>query len=187
MCNLFLFDYLLMIVGVLLGVAFFTLMERKVLGYMHFRKGPTKVFYFGEFQPIGDAIKLFTKEFFKVYGVVFFFYLAGPLGGLSLMLVLWAFYSGVFFVFGRFFSLIFVFSLLSLGIYFLLFSAWGSNSKYALIGGYRAVAQTVSYEVSLIFFVLGLVYVLGFYDLSGFFFFQAGFWFAFPFSFLFLC
>jgi NADH:ubiquinone oxidoreductase subunit H len=67
---LFFFDYLVLVVGVLFGVAFFTLMERKVLGYMHFRKGPTKVFYFGEFQPIGDAAKLFTKELFKVY---FFF------------------------------------------------------------------------------------------------------------------
>jgi NADH-ubiquinone oxidoreductase chain 1 len=187
LCNLFFFDYLVLVVGVLFGVAFFTLMERKVLGYMHFRKGPTKVFYFGEFQPIGDAAKLFTKELFKVYGVVLIFFLSGPLIGLLLMVLLWSLYSGVFFVFGRFFSLIFVFSLLRLGVYFLLFSSWGSNSKYSLVGGYRAVSQTVSYEVSLIFLILVVVYLLGFYDLSGFFFFQSGFWFFLCFFALFIC
>lgn len=83
--------------------------------------------------------------------------------------------------------MVFVFVFLRLGVYFLLFSAWGSNSKYSLIGGYRAVAQTISYEVSLIFFVLCLVYVLGYYDFTFFFFFQRGFWFAFGFPFLFVC
>jgi NADH-ubiquinone oxidoreductase chain 1 len=83
--------------------------------------------------------------------------------------------------------LLFVFSFLRLGVYFLLFSSWGSNRKYSLVGGYRAVSQTVSYEVSLIFFVLGLVYLLGFYDFSFFYFFQCGLWFSFSFVFLFFC
>jgi NADH:ubiquinone oxidoreductase subunit H len=59
--------------------------ERKVLGYIHFRKGPTKIYYFGIFQPIGDAVKLFAKELFKTYGSVFLFYLSGPFLGLLLM------------------------------------------------------------------------------------------------------
>jgi NADH:ubiquinone oxidoreductase subunit H len=75
-------------VGVLLGVAFFNLIERKVFGYMHIRKCTTKVFYFCEFQPIGDAVKLFGKELYKVYGVVFLFYMGGPLLGLILMIIL---------------------------------------------------------------------------------------------------
>ncbi len=83
--------------------------------------------------------------------------------------------------------MLFVFSFLRLGVYFLLFSSWGSNRKYSLVGGYRAVSQTVSYEVSLIFFVLGLVYLLGFYDFSFFYFFQCGLWFFFSFVFLFFC
>jgi len=87
---------------------------------------------------------------------------------------------------GGFFSLIFVFRFLSLGVYFLLFCSWGSNRKYSLVGGYRAVSQTVSYEVSLVFFCLVLIYVLGLYDFVVFSFFQVGYWFTFYFVFLFL-
>jgi len=68
------------------------------------------------------------------------------------MLVLWGIYRGFFGGFGRVFSVIYVFRFLRLGVYFLLFCGWGSGSKYALLGGYRSLSQTVSYEVSLIFF-----------------------------------
>ena len=181
---MFIFDYLLIIVGVLLSVAFFTLVERKVLGYIHFRKGPTKLFYFGLLQPISDAVKLFSKESFKGYKLSFYLFLVGPFFGLFLMFILWGVYRTFFGVFGRFYSLIYVFCFLRLGVYFLLFCGWGSNRKYSLLGGYRAVSQTISYEVSLIFFVLFFVYCVSSYDFSFFSFFQSGLWFVF-FSFLF--
>jgi NADH:ubiquinone oxidoreductase subunit H len=117
---MFFFDYLLILVGVLLGVAFFTLFERKILGYIHFRKGPTKLFYFGLLQPISDAVKLFSKGFFKGYKFSFYFFVVGPLLGLFLMFALWAVGGGFFGVYGRLYSVIYVFCFLSLGVYFLL-------------------------------------------------------------------
>jgi len=171
---LFCFDYVLVLVGALVGVAFFTLVERKILGYVHFRKGPTKVLVFGLLQPISDAVKLFSKENIKGYEFSFYYFFGGPVFGLFLMMLLWRIYSGLFYVIGRFFGVVFVFRVLRLGVYFLLFCSLGSRRKYSLLGGYRGLSQTISYEVSLIFFALCVVYVGGRYDLCLYFFFSWG-------------
>ena len=95
------------------------------------------------------------------------------------MFILWRVYVSFFGTYGRFFSFLYVFSFIRLGIYFLLFCCWGRNRKYSLLGGYRSISQTVSYEVSLIFFVLTFIWILSSYDLFLFLCYQTGFPFLF--------
>nr|YP_009731379.1 NADH dehydrogenase subunit 1 [Vespa simillima simillima]QHQ97690.1 NADH dehydrogenase subunit 1 [Vespa simillima simillima] len=147
---------LLMMIGILVGVAFFVLLERKLLGYIQDRKGPNKVLFLGIFQSFSDAIKLFVKENVKLYKLNYLFYYLSPMVGffMTLMLMIGLPFNENLFSMNLF--LLYMMSCLSLGVYVIMMSGWSSNSMYSILGGVRSVAQSLSYEVSmfLIFFVM---------------------------------
>nr|QDH82300.1 NADH dehydrogenase subunit 1 [Parapolybia indica] len=148
--------YLLIIVGILISVAFLVVLERKMLGYIQFRKGPNKVFWGGLFQPFSDAVKLFIKENISLMKVNTWFYYMSPMIGFFLSLIFLLGFPLSINMFSMNLYLFYMMSCMSLNIYVILLSSWSSNSNYSMLGGMRSISQSLSYEVVmfLIFFIM---------------------------------
>lgn len=158
-----LFKICLVVGLLLLAVAYLTWLERKVIGDIQVRFGPSRVGPFGLLQPIADGIKLMFKEdVVPANADRLIFFLAPALSFVPALIVFAVIPFGPSFVITDVnVGLLYVFAAASLGVYGIVLAGWASNSKYSLLGGLRSSAQMVSYELGLGLSVLGVVMMTG--------------------------
>jgi len=170
------------VIPVLLGVAYLTYAERKVIGSMQLRRGPNVVGPFGLLQPIADGVKLFLKETVVPSGANRGVFIAAPMVTFTLALIAWAvipFDDGMVLA-NINVGVLYLFAISSLGVYGILMAGWASNSKYAFLGALRSAAQMVSYEVSMGFVIITVLLCVGSLNLSDIVMAQKNVWFIVP-------
>ena len=147
------------VVPLMLGVAYLTFIERKVIAYMHDRIGPNRVGPYGLFQPFADAIKLLLKELIVPTKANKYLYIMAPVLVLGPSLTAWAVipFNKNFMVANIDVGLLFLLAMTSLSVYGIIIAGWSTNSKYALLGALRSAAQTISYEIAMGFCFVGVL------------------------------
>ncbi|MGE4531848.1 MAG: NADH-quinone oxidoreductase subunit H, partial [Acidithiobacillus sp.] len=150
---------ILVVVPLLIGVAYLTLAERKVIGYMQVRLGPNRVGFRGSLQPIADALKLMFKEVIIPTNANRFLFLAAPVLAFVPALLVWAAvpFGPDVAISNMNAGLLYVLAIAGLGVYGIIVAGWASNSKYAFLGAMRAAAQLVAYEIAMGFALVGVL------------------------------
>jgi NADH-quinone oxidoreductase subunit H len=147
------------VVPLMLTVAYYTLAERKVIGFMQVRIGPNRVGPRGLLQPIADALKLMFKEIILPTNANRFLFVGAPLLSIAPALAAWAVipFNETWVLADIDASLLYILALTSFGVYGVIIAGWASNSKYALLGAMRSAAQMVAYEIAMGFALVGVL------------------------------
>ena len=150
---------IVILVPLLLGVAYLTFAERKIIGYMQVRIGPNRVGPRGWLQPIADALKLLMKEVILPTNADRFLFVIAPMLSLAPALAAWAVipFTDTLVLANIDASLLYILALTSVGVYGVIIAGWASNSKYAFLGAMRSAAQIVSYEIAMGFALVGVL------------------------------
>ncbi|MFT8861975.1 MAG: NADH-quinone oxidoreductase subunit NuoH [Acetobacter fabarum] len=179
---LMLLETLAVLVPLLIGVAYLTLMERKVMAAMQRRRGPNVNGAFGLLQAFADAIKMIVKETVIPAGANRVLFLFAPFLTFSLAMAAWAVIptgNGLA-VANINVGILYLLAMSSLGVYGMLIAGWASNSRYAFLGGLRSAAQMVSYEVSIGLVIVSVLLAVGSLNLNDIVLAQRHIWFCVP-------
>ena len=170
------------LIPLLISIAYLTLAERKVLGYIQCRKGPNIVGVYGLLQPLADGLKLFTKEIIIPNHANIFLYIIAPIISLTLTFIAWGVipYGQGIVLSDLGIGILYLFAVSSISVYAILMSGWSSNSKWAFLGAIRAAAQMISYEVSIGLIIISVVLCVGSLNLIEIVESQKTIWFIFP-------
>ena len=150
---------LALVVPLMLGVAYLTYAERKIIGWMQVRIGPNRVGFQGLLQPIADAVKLLMKEIIIPSGANKGLFILGPILVIAPALAAWAVipFTDTLVLANIDAGLLYVMAITSMGVYGVIVAGWASNSKYAFLGAMRSAAQIVSYEIAMGFALVGVL------------------------------